>query len=813
MAAAILLSGWLHLRGLQDQLRAQIERELSSFADFKVAKVRGWREEQKSDWGAFVENPLINGALRSAVASGGAGATRSELATALRDAVRRTGASAALVLDRDGRVAAATAGAAEPTRRELVLMRSLVAYADPVDDDGERADDPLTLMVAIGPTRAAGALLVRYDPRAALTQEMRALESPTHSFLPLVVRRDGAFAVSVTTPLRADAARLPLSVDTPATLAVRGQTGLVERTDYRGVPVLAALRSIPGSSWHLVVKIDRSDAFASARGYLVTFVLGSVLLLCMGGLATWFWWRSQVTALQQREQQLVERALRERFDAVWSRANDIVFVLDRDRRFVEVNERAIRTYGYAKEELLRMRIDDLRADGGAGLEADWARARESAVRFETTHRCKDGRLFPVEVSSTRISGEGEWHVVSIVRDLTDRHAAAAERERAAREQQRLQSQLVFADRLASIGTLAAGVAHEINNPLSYVLANLDFLEAPLRARTDDGDGEAAAQLQAAQEARDGARRIREIVGALRTFSRNDGRRGSGAVDVSECIRSVLRMAEAQARPRARLVLDLQETPRVAGKEHEVAQVVLNLVVNAIQAIPEGQPDRHEVRVTTRAGAGGSVEVSVRDTGCGVPPENLARIFDPFFTTKGPGEGSGLGLSICHGIVQTMGGTISVESTPGQGSAFTVRLPPLVLPPEEPEPPPTPAARRGRILVLDDEPLVCRSVERILGSAHDVVAMVDPRGALERVAAGETFDLVLCDLVMPEMSGMEYFEELTRRRPSMAGRVVFLTGGAFTPRAREFLEENPGRCVKKPFEAETLRAHVAQALRS
>ncbi|HEX7488971.1 MAG TPA: ATP-binding protein, partial [Anaeromyxobacteraceae bacterium] len=412
------------------------------------------------------------------------------------------------------------------------------------------------------------------------------------------------------------------------------------------------------------------------------------------------------------------------------------------------------------------------------------------------------------------SGEVVWYRVS-ARAVAHDAAGCALRVIATwadvSRERRLQAQLVFSDRLASIGTLAAGVAHEINNPLSYLLANFEFLEERLHERRAGAqDGEV---LAAVREARDGARRIAEIVRGLRTFSRRDGDDAApAALDVRGPVRAAARIAENQLRSRARLLLDLRDVPPVRGSEHELAQVALNLLVNAAQATPEGRPDEHAIRVTTRLAGDGRVALEVSDTGSGISPENLPRIFDPFFTTKAVGEGSGLGLAVCHGIVEALGGTIEVESTLGRGTCFRV-----LLPAQEAEPAPTPpaesapASKRGRVLVLDDEPLVCRAVARTLAGDHEVVALTDPSEALTRLAGGERFDVVVCDLMMPGLTGMECHEALRTSRPELARNMIFLTGGAFTAKARAFLDRVPNVRVDKPFDADELREVVARGV--
>jgi signal transduction histidine kinase len=224
---------------------------------------------------------------------------------------------------------------------------------------------------------------------------------------------------------------------------------------------------------------------------------------------------------------------------------------------------------------------------------------------------------------------------------------------------RMQAQLLHSDRLAALGTLAAGVGHEINNPLSYVVSNLETLLEELPDGVD---------RQLLADALEGASRIAEIVRSLRTFTRPDTGEAR-ATDVQPSIEAALRMAENAIRFRAKLTRVLSPVPQIRANAGELAQVCLNLLINAAQAIDEGDPDNNEITVATFTAADGAVTIAITDTGSGIPADNLRRIFDPFFTTKAVGTGSGLGLSICHGIVRKLGGEILVESVEGVGSTF------------------------------------------------------------------------------------------------------------------------------------------------
>jgi CheY-like chemotaxis protein len=252
---------------------------------------------------------------------------------------------------------------------------------------------------------------------------------------------------------------------------------------------------------------------------------------------------------------------------------------------------------------------------------------------------------------------------------------------------------------------------------------------------------------------------------------------------------------------------------VLADEGRLAQVFINLLVNAAHAIPEGNTDAHRVTVRTRTDEQGRAVVEIADTGNGMPADVLARAFDPFFTTKEIGEGTGLGLSICHGIVSGLGGQIAIESTRGRGCLVRVVLPPA---PPAPVPPPTstaatgPAgARRHRVMIVDDDPRVAQAIARMLHREHDLTVVSCGAEALERVTAGERFDAIVTDVMMPNMTGVELFDRLEHEAPDQAVRVIFLTGGVFTPQTQTRLEAAGNPQLHKPVSTQELRACVAK----
>jgi signal transduction histidine kinase/CheY-like chemotaxis protein len=381
----------------------------------------------------------------------------------------------------------------------------------------------------------------------------------------------------------------------------------------------------------------------------------------------------------------------------------------------------------------------------------------------------------------------------------------------------LRERLLDADRMAAVGMLAAGVAHEVNNPLAYVMANLTLASESLAAFAAASDpvgggkqpDRVAEMSQALRDAMNGAERVRGIVRGLQQVAQPSRGEERGPVDLRTEIEAAVGIAQHEVAHRARLEVALPEAlPTVRGAPRELGQVFLNLLVHAAHALPEGHAQENVIRIAARV-EGARVLVEVSDTGPAIDPADLPRVFDPFFTTRASGVARGLELSVCRVIVDSLGGTIEVESVPGRGTTLRVALPvepgkPAAV--QAPAPSPQPV-RRGRVLVIDDEALVARSLARLL-AAHDVTVLTSAVDVLARATAGERWDVVLCDLMMPEMDGMELEQRLSQEAADLVPRIIYLTGGAFTDRSREFL--GAGRPhLEKPIAPAVLRAKVAE----
>jgi two-component system NtrC family sensor kinase len=485
---------------------------------------------------------------------------------------------------------------------------------------------------------------------------------------------------------------------------------------------------------------------------------------------------------------------------------DGVLVVDDKGAVRQTNTSFARALGYDREALLGKRLSELLAPS----------AQLATVRIldEVVHGEVRGRELPFRTAS------GEPLLLSVnasaQRDATaGRLAGVVLVARDESELKKAQTQLQLSDRLATMGTLAAGVAHEINNPLSFVIGNLDFVSEEVDALADRVPVETLTELaRALCAAKSGADRVRQIVRDLKGFARVDEDAVS-RVSLSRIVDSAAQMVRHELRHRTTLTKDYEPSPLVAANEARLLQVFLNLIQNAAQSIPAGNAEKNRIHLTTGTTADGMAFASVEDSGAGIAPQDLPRVFDAFFTTKAVGVGTGLGLSISHKIVTSFGGTIDVTSNVGVGTTFRVVLPAapaesaVKVPADRPSRGSNRPAHRKRVLVIDDEVEVGRSIERILGRDHDVVSVSGGEAALI-LFADRPWDVVLCDLMMPDMTGVEVYRRAVAENPELAHRFVFLTGGTFDDVVRAFLLGVPNGLVEKPFDTRELRALVAQA---
>jgi PAS domain S-box-containing protein len=404
----------------------------------------------------------------------------------------------------------------------------------------------------------------------------------------------------------------------------------------------------------------------------------------------------------------------------------------------------------------------------------------------------------VEIKSVVCEWEGAPAVLAFARDVTER--------------KEIQSRLVESDRLAALGTLAAGVAHEINNPLTYAHLSAQHVSR-LIERAGIGNEMLSLLRGYLEGIEHGIARIASITQSLRSFVKDDAD-AAGPVDLEQVITRALKMVDNDLRHAARLVRAIAPMPPVLGNAARLEQVFVNVLINAIKALPPEPVQPHEIHVATEH-AGDRVTVTIRDTGCGIPAALRGRIFEPFFTTRDVGHGMGLGLSVSKTIVEKLGGDIEVDSIENVGTTVRVHVPTyrpevhaahdagaaIARPPLAPAPRP-----RRRVLVVDDEQLICDAIERELADDHDVAVAMTGNDALALVAARK-FDLILCDVMMPGMDGHELYRRIAAQYPGLERRIVFMTG-ALAPRVAKALDGLPNPWLTKPFEIEDVLALIA-----
>jgi len=389
----------------------------------------------------------------------------------------------------------------------------------------------------------------------------------------------------------------------------------------------------------------------------------------------------------------------------------------------------------------------------------------------------------------------------------------ADQDQALREAGRRQveaeteARLAHAEKLASIGRVTAAVAHEINNPLSYLGMNLLFIREEL-----DSPGRNQDELaRALADSIDGVHRITHLVARLRGYARGEAEPSdAGATDIGAALDRAMKLAEPLTRNRAAVRCDWPALPPAAGQEPALVQVFVNLIVNAAQAVPEDRAAENEIAIRAREN-GEWLVVEIIDNGCGIPSEILPRLGQPFFTTKPIGEGTGLGLAVSQSTLRAIGGKLEFESEPGRTVA-RVHLPisrSQEATSEVAQAAPGPGVVSGlRILIVDDDERVARSLQRIL-TGHDITIVGGGAAGLDVLRERTDFDLILCDLMMPGMTGMDFYEVVAASHPELVHRMTFVTGGAFTEKGRAFCEKHAARVLAKPVSVDELNRVLAE----
>lgn len=512
---------------------------------------------------------------------------------------------------------------------------------------------------------------------------------------------------------------------------------------------------------------------------------------------------SESLAAEIEERKKVEESLR-KAEADWRESfnslEEVMLIIDRDYHIEKINRSGLELFGKNRQEVIGRKC--YQVIHGTEEPSEYCPFKQtlkngkisSVERYDHLY----GKYFSI-TSSPILDEEGEViKCVYLMRDIT-KEVRAKEKEK------ELERELNLTSRLASIGEVAAGIAHEINNPLTGVIGfaqMLSQMDIPKDIK------------EAVEVINDGASRTAGIVEKLLTFARRN-KPGKEYVDINSIVSSTVDIRTYEMRTNnievtTELAPDLPLTMANVG---QLQQVFLNIIINAEQAMIESH-EGGKLSIKTEQ-LNNSIRVSISDDGPGIPKENVDKIFDPFFTTKGEDGGTGLGLSISYGIIKEHGGKIHARSVPGKGATFIIDLPVVSeakqVETARPAEKTTKKVNGAKIMVVDDEPNICRVLDRLLSrEGHQVETVSDAQKALKRLNKTR-YDLILLDIKMPGMSGIEFYNNMKEIDPSLQEKVVCITGDVISPKNKAFLEKARIPCVAKPFSVDELIRQVKSGL--
>lgn len=508
------------------------------------------------------------------------------------------------------------------------------------------------------------------------------------------------------------------------------------------------------------------------------------------------------------------------FSTLLHSSRDLIAVHDADGFITYINEPGIKSLGYnTSDELIgRSVLDIVHPDDQESVlqRISQITANKSAVpALRQRLRHKDGHSISTEIFGTSLVFDKQPSVLVIARDLS--------------AQVEFETRMMQMDRMVAIGTLAAGVAHEINNPLTFVVGNLELIEDDLKQleslRTSSADEKQAAIFselaQLVSEASDGSERIRRTVQDLSALAHDHQASDPEVVKLADVVKAAIRLSSTQTKHRAKLNTEIATGLYFRGHASKITQVVINLLVNAAQSIPLGHVSENHIdlRAFTKEQM---LCLQIQDTGTGIAPEVLNTIFDPFVTTKQVGEGTGLGLAISRQIVTDHGGHIEVESQPDEGSCFSIFLPLAQAPgsaqkeqktasfEKDPE---KSSADKLKVLIIDDEDSVRQTLSRMLKNHAQVDSAASVAEALTMLKHNANYDLLICDLIMPQQTGMDMYQHLLDKWPQLIARLVFISGGTFSDEARDFIEKTKSPMLAKPFKKKSLLALLPEQIKN
>jgi PAS domain S-box-containing protein len=829
---------WFHLEQ-KATVEQDVRNQLLTVADIKVRDLSTWWSLRLGEARAILADRLESTAIRRVLA-GDASASERAAVYAWMDALSRNMQYMSVqLLDPHGRLVHLVGQRLGGDEHLRQIAREMIPEADVVVRDFHRdaPSGPVHLGLNL-PLRSApgsplfGVLALGINPATYLYPLLETWPSRGTSGETVLVRRDADEAVFLNrirgrenAPARL---RIPMSrTDIAAVQAVAGKEGNIEALDYRGVPVFAAVRRVPGTPWYLVAKMDEKQVEAPVRRRSLVLGLGAVsLILVVGGTIVFWWRRQQLQFYRERYEAEIERraveeraaqALQEsesRFRAIFEQAAIGMADSSLDARFIRLNQRFCEIMGYSREELLGLTFreishpDDLARD--EQIVAQLLSGEQNSFAVEKRYLRKDGRVVwaNLQLSLLRSPAGDPLHFVAVVEDITAQ-------KRAEDERRNLERQLLQAQKMESVGRLAGGVAHDFNNHLTVI----DGYCAMLLDELGPGDP----LREAVGEILHAGSRAAALTQQLLAFSRKQVAEPR-VISLNDVVADAGKMLSRLIGDDIEIVTRFDAgLGSVVADPSQMNQVLMNLAINARDAMPDGgriiietsNTDLDEGYAAQHAGVepGPYVLLSITDTGVGMTQEVAQHIFEPFFTTKGVGVGTGLGLSTVYGIVKQAGGWIWVYSEPGQGSTFKVYLPRAV---GAPEPLPAPVAAetlRGTetVLVVEDQPEVRRLTLAMLESrGYRLLEAANGSEALSLCEQyAEPIHLLITDVVMPGMTGRELAMRLAAFRPSL--KTLYTSGYTASAIVHEGVLDPDVAYLPKPFSPAQLAAKVRGVL--
>jgi PAS domain S-box-containing protein len=814
-ALGVAFAGYLYYRHQKEAIASEERLQLATIATLKVRQVSDWRNERIADARVIAGSPL-SPAVQSFLVGGHLSRDDERDISAWLETIRSASGYANVILANPSRKTWIAVGnstnssVAYFVMAQDVMQRDDVVLTDFHRDDGLRGPHlGLNVPLRLGPQqKPVGALLMGIDPNAFLYPLIQAWPTASRTAETLLARREGNEVVYLNelrhrkgTALRL---RLPLqSQNLPAARGADGFEGILTGVDYRGIPVLAAIRKVPDSPWILVAKIDLQEVHEPIEQQTLWLgLIGCSMLLTIGAGVTFILRDLRARFdIQQYRARLEQRALRGHYDYLSKYANDIILLTDDKGLIAEANDRALNSYGYTREELVGMPLRQLRApETLREFEQDWQLTDlQESVIYETRHRCRDARTFPVEVSTRRVTVDHTVFRQSIIRDISERREAELERVH-------LQEQLQQAQRMESIGRLAGGVAHDFNNLLTvingYGAMVMDALPSdnPLHGEVHEicAAGERAAGL------------TRQLL----AFSRKQVI-APKILNLNTIVNDLVKLLRRLVGEDVNIIMDLSpELHPVFVDPGQMEQVLMNLATNARDAMPHGgelivrtsnvdvDGDYASSHIEARTGA--HVLLVVSDTGAGMPAETLCHAFEPFFTTKPRGQGTGLGLATVYGAIKQARGWIALYSELGKGTTFNIYLPRADAAASagtggEAE---NSSVRDGRgtetVLLVEDQAEVRKlAVEALRRYGYHVLEAANGHEALALCrTATEEIHLIITDIVMPGITGPELADQAVGANPTV--KVLYMSGYAEKVIAHQRILDSGLPYLQKPF---------------